>query len=129
MFVTIPEPFTMKPVTSTRPELLSLEVKSKLFDPVIPFSDEYKKEAVELLAWINMLSGGALKSAFELKSDDIEKIPFRLLNPRGIQHISGDGSSQEHEAMESYVAASYCWQPTQESYPERDISGQGAMFS
>jgi len=112
--VTIPEPLATRILLSDRPRLLSQEVKSKLFETEIPFSDQFKGEATEFLKRINQLSGGALKSTFELKSDDVAKIPFRLFNPRRLEDENDDESRQEGYLVDSYIAASYCWQQPQE---------------
>ena len=118
-FVTVSEPLATNILASDQPKLLSCVVKSRLFKTLIPFSDEYKRNATDLFGRVNELLGSTLKNVFELKSDDIDDIPFRILNPRGQQAGNGDGSKQEDELVESYIAASYCWQWPQGSYFEK----------
>ncbi len=124
-FLTIREPVATRIHVSEQPKLLSRAVKSKLFETLIPFSEEYKQKAADLYMRINLLSGGNLEHAFEIKSDDIDGIPFRLLNPKGLQGDKCDESSQEDKLMDSYVAASYCWQQSQGQYPRKDQSMSG----
>jgi len=115
-FVTVPEPLATNILASDLPKLLGQAVKSKLFKTLVPFSDEYKRNAADLFRRVNELWGSTLKNVFELKSDDIDDIPFRILNPRGQRADNGDGSKQEDELVGSYIAASYCWQWPQGSY-------------
>jgi hypothetical protein len=123
-FMTISEPLATRIQASEQPRLLSREVKSKLFETVIPFSEQSKKEAAELLKRVHDLSAGALDGTFELKSDDVDEIPVRLFHPRGPQAKEFDSSTQDDEAVDSYVAASYCWQKPQDSCTQIESLGE-----
>ena len=83
---------------------LDFEAKSRLLSSSVPFPEDYKQRATQILDYLHTLSENLLNGVFKLKSDDITHIPFRLLNQ--------GGNSTEPE--ESYVTASYCWSVPEE---------------
>jgi hypothetical protein len=60
---------------------LDLEGKSSLLASSVPFPEDYKQRATQILDYLHALSENSLNDIFKLKSDDITHIPLRLLNP------------------------------------------------
>lgn len=137
-FVTLSGPLATRILASEKPELLTRSAKSQLFKTEIPSPDQRKKAAASLFERANALSSGSLKNIFELKSDDIDELPFRVFNPKlPLQHTSPEEldakvrnrAIQSNELIDSYVAASYCWQQPQDLCPESGKSGTWNPYS
>jgi hypothetical protein len=101
-----------KRISSSDVRTLDLEAKSKLLSSSVPFPEDYKQRATQILDYLCALSENSLNNAFKLKSDDITRIPLRLLNPGG----------NLPESEESYVTASYCWSVPEEGRVFEDLS-------
>jgi hypothetical protein len=97
-FVAFPEAGP-KRILASEIYTLSLEAKSKLLASAVPFPENYKQHAREILCYLKSMSDDTLGSVFKLKSDDISHIPFRLLNPGRVST----------EVEDSYLTLSYCW--------------------
>jgi hypothetical protein len=103
-FLTFPESLPTK-VSASDVYTLDFETKVRLLASSVPFSEPYKQTARNILEHLRALSQESLNDVFKLKSDDINHVPFRLVNP-------GWNSTMPHD---SYVTASYCW-----SHPEEE---------
>jgi hypothetical protein len=88
-----------KRISASDVRTLDLEGKSRLLASSVPFPEDYKQRATQILDYLHALSENSLNDVFKLKSDDITHIPLRLLNP----------GQNPTEPEKSYVTASYCW--------------------
>ncbi|KUJ21216.1 uncharacterized protein LY89DRAFT_665662 [Mollisia scopiformis] len=79
-FITLPTPLP-EYIDSADIHTVALQSKLKLLSSTVPFNNEYKERAKKILDQVEALSGESLSSAFELKSDDVQELPMRLLGP------------------------------------------------
>jgi hypothetical protein len=136
-FLTLPTPLPTY-IDSADIHTISLEAKLKLLSSTVPFDEGYKVHAKEILGYVEALSEQSLNGVFELKSDDVQKLPMRLLGP-GHEHIGNRNEMKEKEVRgsegeddkdkwESFIAASYCWgQPAK--VDEEDQNGSQSSLA
>ncbi len=118
-FLTLPSPLPSY-IDSADIHTIPLQAKLKLLSPTVPFAEDYKAHAKEVLGYVEALSEQSLNGVFDLKSDDVQSLPLRLLGP-GYEHketreqkeedIETRGGGDDKDQWESFIAASYCWAP------------------